>query len=238
MPIKVAPSILSCDFAHLHPELEKCHAAGVEMFHIDVMDGHFVPNITIGPVIIRAIRTYTKLPIEAHLMIENPEYYVEDYIKAGADIITVHAECLGRLKKKSAGFGHFPKEISRLDERRAQWLLRKIRKLGAAPAMALNPGTPVCIEGVLDDLEMVLIMSVNPGFAGQAFKPQILSKIKQLRKIFDKDIAVDGGINRETAALVVEAGANVLVTASYFFGAKDPLKTVQDLKSLKGKEDE
>ncbi|MFH1778171.1 MAG: ribulose-phosphate 3-epimerase [Candidatus Omnitrophota bacterium] len=232
MKIKIAPSILSCDFASLSQEIERCNRAKVDMFHIDVMDGHFVPNLTIGPIIIKSIRPYTKLPIEAHLMIENPAYYIKDYIAAGADIITVHAESLGRLKKKSQGFGKFPKEITSFDEKKARWILREIKKQGAGTGIALNPGTPLCIKDILDDLDMVLIMSVNPGFAGQSFKPEVLSKVKALRKIFSKDIAVDGGVSSKTAPLVISAGANMLVTASFLFGAKNLNKTVRLLKNL------
>lgn len=233
MQIKVAPSILSCDFAHLHQELVKCHSAQVDMLHIDVMDGHFVPNITIGPIIIRAIRPYTKLPIEAHLMIENPEYYIKDYADAGADIVNVHAECFGKLKPASDGFGKFPKVVKLINEKEIITVLKKIKKLGAKPAVTLNPGTPLCVDKILDYLDMVLLMSVNPGFSGQRFMPDVLPKIKNLRKIFDKDIAVDGGINIETAPLVVSAGANILVTASYFFSAKNPKEAVRGLKSLR-----
>ncbi|MFH1407405.1 MAG: ribulose-phosphate 3-epimerase [Candidatus Omnitrophota bacterium] len=230
VPIKVAPSILSCDFANLGGEMQKCQRAGADMVHIDVMDGHFAPNLTIGPVIIKAIRPHTKILLEAHLMIESPGVFIEDYVKAGSDIITVHAECYGELLPESSGMGKFPKVVKNIGASKMQRDLQKIKSLGAKAAVALNPDTPLCIQDVLDDLDMVLIMSVNPGFAGQKFMPSILPKIKALREIFKKDIGVDGGINAETSKLVLDAGANVLVTASYFFSSGDPSGLVKSLK--------
>lgn len=231
--IKVSASILSADFANLKNEIKKCETAGVDIIHLDVMDGHFVPNITIGPVLLETIRPLTKLPLDAHLMIENPGMHIDKFIDAGADIITLHAECYGQLTAASNGMGKFPKELERFDARLARQDIERIKRRGKKAALTLNPGTPLCIQECLDDVEMVLIMSVNPGFAGQKFIPSALPKIVALRKIFAKDIEVDGGINEETAKEVVKAGANILATASYFFKSKDPKNLVKRLKSFR-----
>ncbi len=235
MSIQIAASILSCDFSRLADEIKKCNDAGVDLLHIDVMDGHFVPNITIGPIIVEAIRPLTKLPIDAHLMIENPFMFIEKFIAAGCDIITLHAECYGKLRAHSDGLGKFPKEIDKIDVAKVKKDIEAIKKRGKKVGLTLNPGTPLCIEEVLDDLDKVLIMSVNPGFAGQKFMPEVLPKITALRKIFDKDIEVDGGINEQTAPLAIDAGANILATASCFFGSNNPKELVQRLKNLKVK---
>ena len=231
--IKISASILAADFADLKNEIKKCETAGVDMLHIDVMDGHFVPNITIGPVIIEAIRPLTKLPIDAHLMIENPGMYIDKFIDSGADIITLHAECYGKLTAASNGLGKFPKELERFDATLARQDIERIKRRGKGAALTLNPGTPLCIQDCLEDVDLVLIMSVNPGFAGQKFMPQVLPKISALRKIFRGDIEVDGGINEETAREVIKAGANILATASTFFKSSDPQNLVKRLKSLK-----
>jgi len=230
--IKVSASILSADFADLKNEIKKCESSGVDMIHLDVMDGHFVPNITIGQVLLEAIRSHTKLPLDAHLMIENPGMYIDKFINAGADIVTLHAECYGRLTAASNGLGKFPKELEKFDAQAARRDIQRIKKLGKKAALTLNPGTPLCIQDCLDDLDMVLIMSVNPGFAGQRFMPSALPKISALRKIFTKDIEVDGGINEDTAKEAVRAGANILATASYFFQSEDPKNLVDRLKNL------
>ncbi len=230
--IKVSASILCADFTKLGQEIKKCEAAGVDGLHVDVMDGHFVPNITIGQVIVEAIRPLTKLPIETHLMIENPWVYIDDFAKAGADIISIQAECYGQRRKACREYGQYPKEVDAIDIERARKDICRIQDKGKKAFMVLNPGTPVCLEGLLEDLDGILIMSVNPGFAKQKFMPEVLSKIETLRKTFRKDIAIDGGINKETAALAVKAGANVLATASYFFQAQNPKETVQSLKGL------
>lgn len=233
MSIKIAASILSCDFVHLSDEIKKCEDSGIDFLHIDVMDGHFVPNITIGPVVVEAIRPLTRLPIDAHLMIENPFMYIDKFIDAGSDIITLHAECYGKLRKQSDGLGKFPKEIDKLDVSKLIKDVLAIKNRNKKVGLTLNPGTPLCIEEVLEELDKVLIMSVNPGFAGQKFMPEVLPKIKALRQIFNKDIEVDGGINQETAPLAVKAGANILATASCFFSAKEPLELVRALKNIK-----
>jgi ribulose-phosphate 3-epimerase len=251
--IKVSASILSADFSCLQKALERCQSSGVDSLHMDIMDGHFVPNISFGPVVIKWLRPLTKLPMDAHLMIENPEWYIEEFAsafgetspvrhkgetslqraggKAGADIITVHAECFGKLKAHCAGPGKFPKEIESLDEARLLSVIRQIKSVGKKAGLAFNPGSPMCAtDKILKELDEVTIMSVNPGFSGQGFMPEALPKIRELRARYKGDIRVDGGINDKTAPEAVKAGANILVTASYFFGAKDPKKAVEMLK--------
>lgn len=228
MKIKVGASILSADFSQLRDELKKCEDAGVDFIHLDIMDGHFVSNITFGPVIVKAIRRHTKLPLEAHLMIENPEQYLSSFLEAGADIITLHAECYGNPPADRI----LPRRISCLDDSKLERDLQLIKSADASTALAINPATPLCIDETLPLLDMVLIMAVNPGFAGQKFMESVLPKIKELRKNYKGDIAVDGGINNITARPAVEAGANVLVTASYFFSSTDRKKAVHELKSL------
>lgn len=230
--IKVGASILAADFNNLGADVKKCKDAGIDIIHLDVMDGHFVRNITIGPVIAKAVRACTDITLDAHLMIEDPAMYIEDFIKAGCDMLTVHAECYGERTPASRGRDKFPKEIKKIDTEKARKDLQRIRALGAKAAMAINPGTPLCVQGLLGDLDMVLIMSVNPGFAGQKFMPSVLPKVKALREIYDGDIEVDGGINDVTAKEVVKAGANALATASYFFKSRDPKDAVKRLKML------
>ncbi|HLF18958.1 MAG TPA: ribulose-phosphate 3-epimerase [Candidatus Omnitrophota bacterium] len=229
--IKVAASILCADFTKLGDEIKKCEDAGVDMLHIDVMDGNFVPNISIGQVILEAIRPITKLPIETHLMIEHPWFYIDEFCDKGADIVSIHAECYGprRMGKEQL---EFPKEVDTIDAQRARKDILRIKKKGKKAFMTINPGTPPCLDGVLKDLDGVLVMSVNPGFAKQAFNPIALSKIEQLRKSFKGDIAIDGGVNDKTAPGCVKAGANILATASYFFNSPNPKRAVQFLKSL------
>jgi len=209
--IKIAPSILSADFSKLGDELKKVEVAGADLIHVDIMDGHFVPNITIGPVVVKYIRKSTSLPLDVHLMIENPAKYIDAFVKAGSDMITVHIETVTI------------KELAVI----AKGLKKSRVKLG----ISLNPGTPlVKIIKALPLVDFVLVMSVNPGFGGQDFIPSALSKIRSLRAIFKKDIAVDGGINNLTAKLVIEAGANVLAAGSYIFGAKNTRKAINSLR--------
>ena len=184
--------------------------AGCDLLHIDVMDGHFVPNITVGPFIVKAIRRITKLPLDAHLMIEKPEKYIESFVEAGADHITIHAEaCYGNLAE----------------------CIEIIHSHAITCGVSLKPATPLArIEDHLKDLDLVLLMTVNPGFGGQAFMPEVLAKVRDLRSRFDRDIEVDGGINKETAKEAVKAGANVLVAGTAIFGKEDAKKAIQDLR--------
>ncbi|MDF2568922.1 MAG: rpe [Sporomusa sp.] len=203
--IKVAPSILSADFSRLSDEIIKIEQAGADWVHIDVMDGHFVPNLTFGPPVVSAIRKVTKLPFDVHLMVTNPQDLIEPFVKAGADIITVHAETAPHLHR----------------------LIQTIKEQGKQAGVSLNPSTPLTmVEDVLSDVDMILIMSVNPGFGGQQFIPSTIDKITRLKSMLDKrqltiDIEVDGGINAVTARQVIAAGANVLVAGSAVYGAPD-----------------
>lgn len=214
MSVLVAPSILSADFARLGEEIKRVEDAGADWIHVDVMDGRFVPNITIGPPVVRAIRKQTKLPLDVHLMIVEPDRYLEDFAEAGADYITVHEEACVHLQRT----------------------LSHIRKLGKKAGVSLNPGTsPETIRYVLDDLDLVLIMSVNPGFGGQKFIEAVVPKIKTVRSMLDNAghpevrVSVDGGINPTTGKVVVEAGANVLVAGNAVYGASDITKAIADL---------
>lgn len=211
MKIKIAPSILSADFSCLSSELKKVEAAGADLIHVDVMDGHFVPNITIGPVVVKYMRKTTKLPLDVHLMIEHPAKYIGAFVNAGSNMITVHIEAVTLKGLKAIAKG-----------------LKKSKvKLG----ISLNPATPLIkIKKALPLVDFVLIMSVNPGFGGQAFILSALKKIKQLRAIFKKDIAVDGGINNLTAKQAKAAGANVFAAGSYIFAAKNTKQAINSLR--------
>ena len=217
MQIKIAPSILSADFSRLGEEVLAVGKAGADMIHVDVMDGHFVPNITIGPLVVASLSKITKLPLDVHLMIENPDKYIEPFAKAGATLISIHAEASKDLAKD----------------------LDMIKRFGVKPAVVINPKTSVgSIESILDKVSMVLLMSVNPGFEGQKFMPEVLPKIKELRSILDSrklnvDIEVDGGINSETASDVVRAGANILVAGSAVYKSKDYKAVIDGLKRSK-----
>jgi ribulose-phosphate 3-epimerase len=230
-PIEVSASILAADFSNLSNDIKRCEVAGVGRFHIDCMDGHFVPNLTIGPVIVEAVRRHTKLPLETHLMIEHPGDYIESYAKAGADIIQIHAECYGPRSSSCRQWDQWPKEVEHVDVAALRADLKRIRGFGKKAFVVINPGTPLC-EAILNDCDGVLIMSVNPGFAGQKFMAEALPKLARLKEIFKGDIAIDGGINAESAPLAVKAGARVMVTASYLFGADNFTDLIKSLKSL------
>lgn len=228
--IQISASILSCDFARLGEEIRKVEQAGADCIHVDVMDGHFVANITIGSVIVKAIRPLTKLPIEAHLMIEHPSDYINDFAEAGADVIQIQAECYGVRRSACRGYGQFPKEVDAIDENAFRRDLKKIQAKGKKGFIVLNPGTPLCFDGLLKEIDGALIMSVNPGFAGQTFIPEVLDKVRSLRQHFSGDIEIDGGINNQTGPEAVKAGVNILVTASYLFNAAKPDEAVRLLK--------
>jgi ribulose-phosphate 3-epimerase len=214
MKIKVAPSILSADFSCLDREIKRVESAGADMLHIDVMDGHFVPNITIGPVVVKHIRQVTALPLDVHLMIEKPQEFIDSFVKAGSDMITVHIETISSLKLKALSLK----------------LKRKRVKLG----ISLNPATGLTkIKNVLNLVDFVLIMSVNPGFSGQEFIPSVIPKIKKLRSIFEGDIAVDGGVNDKVASKLIRAGANILASGSYIFGAKDAELAIERIRNAR-----
>ncbi|MFT5387150.1 MAG: ribulose-phosphate 3-epimerase [Lysobacterales bacterium] len=230
--IKVSASILSADFTRLGDEIKKCEDAGVDMIHIDVMDGHFAPNISIGLPIVEAVRGITKLPIDTHLMIENPGSYLEAFVDAGSNFVSVHAECYGERRSGCQKYGEFPKEVDSLDEEKLIKDLNKIKNKGAQAWVVFNLGTPVCLGKAHEYIDGALFMSVNPGFSGQKFNSDALPKIKALRDSFKGDISIDGGVSAQTAPAAVEAGVNVLATASYFFGADDPKAAVDYLKNL------
>ena len=216
--IKIAPSILSADFARLGEEIRAIEAGGADYVHIDVMDGHFVPNITIGPLVVAAARQVTEMPLDVHLMIENPDQYIPDFAKAGADIITVHYEAVPHLHRT----------------------VQLIRSLGKKAGVSLNPATPVSsLEAILDDLDLVLLMSVNPGFGGQDFIPSCLPKIEALRKEIERrglnvELEVDGGVKPANIASIAAAGAEVFVAGSAVFGTPDYRATIAELRRLAG----
>jgi len=211
----IAPSILSANFAALADDIKDVERGGADWIHIDVMDGHFVPNLTFGPIVINAVRPATKLPFDVHLMIENPDKYIAEYVAAGADRITVHAEACVHLHR----------------------VVHMIKEAGLPAGVALNPATPLsAIEHVIDDLDLVLIMTVNPGFGGQKFIPQSLPKLRALRSMLTEkglqhvQVQVDGGINAQTAALVREAGAEVLVAGNAVFTERDRAAAIAALR--------
>ncbi|MCG7334096.1 ribulose-phosphate 3-epimerase [Sporosarcina sp. ACRSM] len=213
--IKIAPSILAANFAKLADEVKEVEAAGAELIHIDVMDGHFVPNITMGPIVVEALRPVTTLPLDVHLMIENPDLYIEQFAQAGADYITVHVEACTHLHRT----------------------LQQIRSLGVKSGVVLNPHTPIeMIQHVLEEVDLVLFMTVNPGFGGQKFIHSVLPKVKQLSEIIRErnlpiEIEIDGGVNEETIVPCVEAGATILVAGSAVFNAPDRAAALQRIKA-------
>jgi ribulose-phosphate 3-epimerase len=211
---KIAPSILSADFARLGDEVRAVAAAGADYIHIDVMDGHFVPNITIGPLVVDAVRKVTELPLDVHLMIENPELYIPEFARAGSDIIVVHAEATHHLHR----------------------VIQLIKSFGKRAGVSLNPATPLnVLDYVLEDLDLVLLMTVNPGFGGQSFIEACLPKIHSLRAMLDKrgletELEVDGGVKEDNIEMISHAGADVFVAGSAVFGSPDYAATIATLK--------
>lgn len=218
---KLSASILSADFGKLAQEISQAEAAGVDWIHVDVMDGCFVPNITIGPPVVKAIRRVTKLPLDVHLMIDKPERYLEDFVEAGADWLGIHVEATLHLERQ----------------------LRRIRELGAKAAVTLNPATPLdTLEYVLDAVDLVLLMTVNPGFSGQNFIRATLPKIRRLREMIDRQglnvlLQVDGGVQLDTVDDLVEAGVDVFVSGSGIFNKNDIFENVRKLKERLNRED-
>lgn len=215
--IKVAPSILSADFARLGEELKAVEEAGADIIHVDVMDGRFVPNITIGPLVVEACKKVTRLPLDVHLMISEPERYIKDFARAGADYITVHVEATNHLNR----------------------LIQNIREhSGVKAAVSLNPATPLeTLDYILSDIDMVLVMSVNPGFGGQSFIPSALGKISRLRKLIEDaglsiEIEVDGGVKPENAGRIAAAGADILVAGSAIFGSTDYTEAIRGIRGI------
>lgn len=212
--IKIAPSVLSADFSNLQEEIFKLETGGADMIHLDVMDGHFVPNITFGMPVIKKLRKVTKLPFDVHLMIEKPEKYIKDFVHAGADIITVHQESTIHLHR----------------------VIQQIKSFGVKGGVALNPSTPLSqIENIIEDVDMVLIMTVNPGFGGQSLIESMKDKVKKLKAIIDEknlniDIQVDGGINLSNVRHVIEWGANVIVAGSSIFDSDNVVETIKKFK--------
>jgi ribulose-phosphate 3-epimerase len=213
--ILVAPSILSADLARLGDEVREAEQAGADWIHVDVMDGRFVPNITLGPVVVQAVRRATQLPLDVHLMIVEPERYVQAFAEAGADLISVHVEASTHLQRT----------------------LAEIRRLGKRAGVVLNPHTPEsCLEYVLEDVDLILLMSVNPGFGGQRFLPAVLRKVEAVRSAIDRagldiQLEVDGGVAPDTARSVVDAGARVLVAGSAVFGKPDRRAAIAALRA-------
>ena len=213
---KIAPSILSADFTRLGDEIRAVEAAGADYIHIDVMDGHFVPNITIGPMIVEAVRKVTSLPLDVHLMIENPDLYIPDFAAAGSDIIVIHAEATNHLHRS----------------------IQLIKSFGKKAGVSLNPATPLnVLDHIIDDLDLVLLMTVNPGFGGQSFIESCLPKIHSLRALLDHrgseaELEIDGGVKPANIARISHAGADVFVAGSAVFGATDYAETIAEMKRL------
>ena len=217
--VKVSASLLAADFSQLARDVKRVEEAGADLLHLDIMDGHFVNNISFGPGIVRSLKGKTKLPFDTHLMIENPQRYIKEFAEAGSKIITFHIETVKN-----------PKKVAKL--------IKLIKKAGCSPGISLNPPTPISeIKPFLKNVDLILIMTVNPGFGGQEFISSTLRKIEKLRKIINSkklrvDLEVDGGINQETAKMAVSAGANILVVGTYLFQSEDIKKRIKGLQCI------
>ncbi len=214
---KISPSLLSADFSNLEKDIRMLEKGGADMLHIDVMDGHFVPNITIGPVVVEAIKEVAAIPLDVHLMISDPDYYTQAFIDAGADYLTVHAEATPHVHR----------------------VVQKIKSAGIKAGVSLNPHTPISVlENILDDIDLVLIMSVNPGFGGQSFIPHSLNKIKKLKEMLEEkgashiEIEVDGGIKLDNIKNISDAGCDIFVSGSGIFNAENPKDMIRKMKTL------
>ena len=218
MTLQIAPSLLSADFARLGAQIEAVERGGADLLHLDVMDGHFVPNLTMGPMVARAVRRVTRLPIDVHLMVQEPDRFLELFAEAGATMMSVHVETAVHLQRTIAA----------------------IKALGCRAGAVLNPATPVvALEEIAGDLDYVLVMSVNPGFGGQAFLPRSESKVRAVRELLDKQgsravVAIDGGIEQSNAAAVVAAGVEILVAGTSIFGQADPARALRELRAAAG----
>ena len=213
--ILVSPSLLACDFARLADEVQQVEAAGADWLHVDVMDGHFVPNLTMGPVIVEAIKKVTRLPIDVHLMLDHPEQYIKPFIDAGSNLLTVHVEAEGLR-----------------NERTLQQVLERIKRSGAKVGLSVRPRTIAdALQPFVEQVDLVLVMTVEPGFGGQAFIPSVVPKIAQVRQWYTGDLSVDGGINAQTGRQCRDAGANILVAGTYVFRAPSYKEAIQSLRT-------
>ena len=230
MRIEISPSILACNFTKLGEEIKKAEELGAKRIHIDVMDGVFVPNISIGQVVLKWIRKVTNLFLDVHLMIEKPHRYFKSFKEAGADQISFHVEEYGKPYPERY---NYPRKIKKVDENELRDRIEEIKELELRVCLVYNPPTPICGEKVFPLVDEILLMTVNPGFGGQKFIPEMLSKIRDLRSIFPKNIGVDGGINRETIPQVVSAGANILVMGTSFFSNPHIEELIKEVKKWK-----
>ncbi len=227
-----ATSILSSDFSKLSEEIKKCEDAGADRIHLDVMDGHFVPNLTFGPVVVESIKKVTTLPLDVHLMVERPWKYINDFINAGVNLIAFHVEEYPGKNSPASREGVYPRTTIDMDKEKLREMVHKIKSKGVKVSLALNPPTPFFAQELSDELDEILIMTVNPGFGGQVLIASTLEKIRDIRSKFSKDIKVDGGINGNTIKKIRDAGANIFIIGSYFFRSTNPKEALRKLRDL------